>query len=171
MEELKQPMQQAGDKHLMQEFTESHTVDNKGLEKIKYCRMYLKVEHVTDIATSDGKRIHPQLLEKPGRRLNNQKHTVEWPRQQQPNQQSWHLFYAALRAMVMMDTGQLKKPLGHWIRRYKFWTTCYEEKTNTVFAYKECWYQHEIVRKTELILEFQQEGNSKQSTKRSNSTH
>eukprot|EP00957_Ditylum_brightwellii_P159403 12133881-Ditylum_brightwellii.AAC.1 len=99
MEEWKQPIQWAGDKHLMQEFMESHAVGNKDLEKINYCRMYLKVEHVTDIATSDGKKIHPQLLEKPGRCLNNQKHTVEWPRQQRPNQQSWQLLYAALRAM------------------------------------------------------------------------
>eukprot|EP00957_Ditylum_brightwellii_P082420 6266665-Ditylum_brightwellii.AAC.1 len=50
MEEWKQPIQQAGDKHLMQEFMESHAVNNKDLEKINYCRMYLKVEHVTDIA-------------------------------------------------------------------------------------------------------------------------
>eukprot|EP00957_Ditylum_brightwellii_P019255 1451726-Ditylum_brightwellii.AAC.1 len=61
--------------------------------------------------------ILPQLLEKPGRHLNNQKHTVEWPRQQQPNQQSWQLFYAAFRATVMIDTGQLKKPLGHWMQQ------------------------------------------------------
>eukprot|EP00957_Ditylum_brightwellii_P030731 2328735-Ditylum_brightwellii.AAC.1 len=60
---------------------ESHAVDKKDLEKINNCRMYLKVEHVTDIATTDEKRIHPQLLETPGRCLNNQKHTVEWPRQ------------------------------------------------------------------------------------------
>eukprot|EP00957_Ditylum_brightwellii_P180250 13731274-Ditylum_brightwellii.AAC.1 len=81
MEEWKQPIQRAGGKHLMQEFMESHTVDNKDLEKINYCHMYLKFEHVTDIATTDGKRIHPQLLEKPGRRLNNQKYAVEWPGQ------------------------------------------------------------------------------------------
>eukprot|EP00957_Ditylum_brightwellii_P145321 11068100-Ditylum_brightwellii.AAC.1 len=42
---------------------ESHTVNNKDLEKINYCCMYIKVEHVTGIATSDGKRIHSQLLE------------------------------------------------------------------------------------------------------------
>eukprot|EP00957_Ditylum_brightwellii_P164848 12550473-Ditylum_brightwellii.AAC.1 len=33
-----------------------------------------------------------------------------------------------------------------------------QRKTNIVFIYKECWYQHEIVRKTRLIIEFQQEG-------------
>eukprot|EP00957_Ditylum_brightwellii_P164849 12550473-Ditylum_brightwellii.AAC.2 len=80
MEEWKQPIQRAGDNHLMQEFMESHAVDNKDLEKINYCGMYLKVKHVMDITTTDGKRVHSQLKEMPGRCLNNQKHTVEWPR-------------------------------------------------------------------------------------------
>eukprot|EP00957_Ditylum_brightwellii_P206305 15347761-Ditylum_brightwellii.AAC.1 len=51
------------DKHIMQIFLESDTVEKWGLEVLNYCRCWLQMEHLSDTVTSDGTAIHQRILQ------------------------------------------------------------------------------------------------------------
>ena len=64
------------------------------LQKLNYCRMYLKVNRLSDIVTNDGQHIQVGYLN--GRKVN-QASTHEWPRQQKPSITIWKLWKSKLQ--------------------------------------------------------------------------
>ena len=59
--------------------------------KPNYCRIYLQVTHLSDITTSDGKKLHPAMLQYPSK-FNTQHRHLNWPAQGKPNLITWELW-------------------------------------------------------------------------------
>jgi hypothetical protein len=122
---------------------------------IHRCRIYLQVETVSDITAADGTHIDPvwkrQDSTKPSRSL------IRWPRQQAPHAAAWRVWSKFLDSYYN-DSGNLKQPLGEWIR---------QNKTRTHSAYfrfeHEClwklennnWYQYALRQKQRKCWVFQ----------------
>eukprot|EP00957_Ditylum_brightwellii_P197748 15065324-Ditylum_brightwellii.AAC.1 len=59
------------DKHIMDIFM-ANDLKSPTMRKLNYCQLYLQVTHLSDITTSDRKRLHLDILREEAIRLNNQ---------------------------------------------------------------------------------------------------
>jgi hypothetical protein len=88
------PSTRENDKHLMdviQQYVQSPTQQRK----LNYCRLYLHITHISDITTSDGRKLHPEMLQQPSKFNNQHKHLL-WPEQGKPKTITWELWKKTL---------------------------------------------------------------------------
>ena len=83
------------------------------LTKLNYCRLYLLVESIADLSTTDGKRILPTLNNSTPHVTSKSSHL--WPVQKLPGSRAWAVFRKFLRAITAPKTRVLKTTLGPWI--------------------------------------------------------
>lgn len=86
----------------------------KQLRRINYCRLYLQVELLSDIVTSDGNRLISTFWSGSiTDRLFHVKH--KFPFQQRPDESSWQIWKLAIRkAFCHPYSSNLRQPLGAW---------------------------------------------------------
>ena len=101
--------QRTNDKYLMDAWDEEG-LPTALLQILNYCRIYLKVTRLSDIATNDGKHIQAVYLH--GTQINRIT-THDWPRQQKPSNKAWKLWHKHLKQTFYRGT-KLKQPLGKW---------------------------------------------------------
>jgi hypothetical protein len=83
------PSTRENDQHIM-DFI-SQVIQSPTLKrKINYCPLYLHITHISDITTSNGKRLHPAMLKYPETFQNQNKH-LNWPKQRKPDATTWDL--------------------------------------------------------------------------------
>jgi hypothetical protein len=76
------------------------------MEQLNYCRLYLQVIIVADIASADGNSILPDA--KAGFHIPYRKSKLEWPYQGNPGKQSWQLWRMYLSTLETQ--GKLTNP-------------------------------------------------------------
>ena len=85
------------------------------IKRLNYCRMYLNVLLLSDIATPCGKEIDPTMYDGVPDNMSSwsEQHSVNQPR---PNEKAWKVWQTFLH---LLTTGRnspvLKQPLGEWV--------------------------------------------------------
>ena len=144
------PATRENDKHLMDvilQYVQSPTQQRK----LNYCRLYLQVTHLSDITTSDGRKLHPEMLQQPSKFNNQHKHLL-WPEQGKPNTITWELWKKMLRTTLCYDNDILKQLLGKWLLSYKKWHAYYNSKDDIVVLFTSKWTKHAIIQKTRTYI-------------------
>jgi hypothetical protein len=100
------------DKMIMETAVEAGMQRNE-LCKLNWCRLFLKVEWLSEITTSDGKYLLPTLNETIPRVTS--RSTSRWPVQEFPGPRSWGVFRKFLRSITERRSRKLINPLGKWI--------------------------------------------------------
>ena len=103
-------LQRNRDEFLMDIFTSTYK-NVTMLAHLNYCRMYLKIARLSDIATNEGKYMQSHFYH--GRKQNDLSNQ-QWPYQEKPSVDIWRIWRCALDRIC--DHGRrLRHPLGQWI--------------------------------------------------------
>ena len=98
------------DKFLMEIFHQAGIYTAKQLHTLNCCRMYLRISRLSDIRTTDGKRIIPEYY---SGRTRNEYSTLAWPTQSNPGPVAWNLWRNALTT-ILPTQQPFTNPLGRW---------------------------------------------------------
>jgi hypothetical protein len=107
------PIQREHDIHIMDRVIESGKFKPREVRMVNYCRLFLGVTTISDVATADGKEIdrtmslgNPSLLAS----------QAKWMKaeQEKPYKASWTLWRRAMRLWSDWK-GRLDQPLGKWL--------------------------------------------------------
>jgi hypothetical protein len=124
-------LRRQGDVFLTEAFIQ-HGLKGAALKRMNACRLYLRVETLSDITTADGRYISSWVLE--GKSEANPISYHEWPNQGDPGRQAWvqwrqllaSCFCAGYLAHGLLHT------LGAWIekapREWQWWYALQEER-------------------------------------------
>ena len=115
------------DKFLMDTWDEE-SLPIQTLQILNYCRMYLKVTRISDIATNDGNYIQTAFIQ--GTQINTIPHH-DWPRQQKPSKKAWKLWNFHLRKSFYSGS-KLSHPLGIWLKTSNIYDTVYIPEINQI---------------------------------------
>jgi hypothetical protein len=77
---------------------------------INQCRIYLQVESISDIASSDGRVIHEAWLD--GKSKKPSRSTKRWPNQGDTGKEAWSIWKRFLLGSFTKVDGSLHKKLG-----------------------------------------------------------
>eukprot|EP00957_Ditylum_brightwellii_P019909 1501995-Ditylum_brightwellii.AAC.1 len=147
--------QRKHNKHIVDILQHEHSILNNHLKVINYCRFFLKVELISDIATTGRLKIHPHFLQHKPKLLNNQLYTTKWSRQQQITMVMWQIWTTALTQIICTTHGKLQQPLGEWINRTRQLTHYYDTKLQTAYIItNNTWQVHTHRMKNRKMLEF-----------------
>ena len=103
-------LQRVNDKYIMDAIS-CQSFSLATIRRINYCRMYLRVERLSDIVTNDGLRIQSRYFHGTKRNPFTNK---EWPHQNCPSSRSWKEWRAAL--LTTLDANyRLLVLLNKWI--------------------------------------------------------
>ena len=111
--------------------------------KLNYCCIYLQVTHVSDISTSDRKRLHQGMLTKL-ECFDNQYQTLNWPEQSKPDKTTQNLWNQTLRRLLCTNNDYLQKPLGRWLYTFKQWYAYFNLTTQETYIYSKQWTKHKV---------------------------
>ena len=104
--------------------------------RINYCRMWLQVTRISDIAHPDRKTILPAALS--GTRLSHRQSSLKWPRIPRPPDSFWKLWKQKLLSWLSCDgkSQKLCQPLGPWNhqRTTTDWQYLYEPTTKQLLS-------------------------------------
>jgi hypothetical protein len=124
---------------------------------INNCRLYLRVENISDMANNQGDRILQPILK--GVRCGSTS-TMHWPIQARPSsgKGAWTDLRAFLKS-ICRHANILRKPLGHWINTTsRKWTKYIDPTTNKVYVQQEGhWTQYKVNKKNRRMLNLQEE--------------
>jgi hypothetical protein len=102
------------------------------LKKLNFCRIYLQIKLLSDMFTTDSKRILPHIWN--GNLQINHNDLRKWPHQPKPSRQAWNLWRSSLQTVFNLSTtGQNPSP---WNTNYFIpirWTWFYHESTNRIY--------------------------------------
>jgi hypothetical protein len=112
------PPVRINDSHIMDDVLTLQLCNEK-IRKINYCRQYLQVTHVSDIASSDGKKLHPLILSDQPDKLFNQMPTLNWAIQDCPSAKTWKIWKETIQALYCSNGRNLTTKLGKWTLTHK----------------------------------------------------
>jgi hypothetical protein len=82
--------------------------------RFNYCRLYLRVQRLSDLASADGRFIDPRWLHNDPAPLSS---SLQWPHQGKPGHIGWRLWRRLLRtAFCSSGSWRLRHPLGPWVK-------------------------------------------------------
>ena len=107
------------------------------LQRMNACRMFLKVNRLSDIANADGKFLREECLK--GQQRHFFRSATKWPRQGNPPKSWWTLWSRKLRHVFAADgvNTKLRRTLGKWTETLNIqeWTTTCHMSSGTVECY------------------------------------
>ena len=132
--------QRVNDFALMDKAIDSGLLNSEQLKKINRCRVYLRVQQLSDIATGKGDRVIQQYMEGNIERVRESKYS--WPEQRKPTKSDWQEWSEAIKNIwTENEQGLISPPLGEWIyETHQITKWSYDVSTDTV--YKEQDYMH-----------------------------
>eukprot|EP00957_Ditylum_brightwellii_P144015 10973348-Ditylum_brightwellii.AAC.1 len=107
------PAHRENDQHIMDIFLDSLDNPVQALEPLNFTRYFVEATTLAEITTSDGKRIHPDLIH-PEQVINKEK----MRHRHNPTQRLWQ---DSLRVAVCNHERVLHRPLGKWFVKNKQW--------------------------------------------------
>jgi len=121
-------IQHENDSHLMEYFL-TLTKDTKILNLLNRCRIQLQVILLSDITSSDGWHILPEV--KLGK-MYNRISALKWPFQPHPSKSDWKIWCSYINRLE--TGGRLTKPLGKWVLiSHQNWPIYYNQSTKTFY--------------------------------------
>lgn len=145
------PRMREQDEYIMDTVIQTKRYKPHQIRKINYCRLYLNVTTISEIANAKGDMITKEMME--GNRDSNQD---KWQRvhQQKPDNTSWNLWKQVCKEISNKVNGKwyLKKSLGKWLisreenrKRWKFWydrnkDELYQETEEGFTQHKKLWH-------------------------------
>ena len=122
-----------GDQYLNQLLISSHDISGDDIRVFNYCRLFLKVEMISDILTADGKSVRQDIWK--GKQ--NDAPPLgrdDWPQQPRPTEASWKLWRFLLQRMLDLNSnGKIQHCRPIRIRRTTDWPWVYEGTTERLY--------------------------------------
>jgi hypothetical protein len=118
------------------------------IKRVNYCRMYLNVLLISDIATANGTAIDPSMYKGKAPIVGGTKHQVK---QARPNETSWKQWRRLLNMIAYSKSDhRLRVPLGRWLHSWDKlrgkWPFLYNATNDKLFRYTTLGYtQHEKI--------------------------
>jgi hypothetical protein len=106
------------------------------------------VTHVSDIALSDGKKLHPLILSDQPDKLFNQMPTLNWAIQDCPSVKTWKIWKETIQALYCSNGRNLTTKLRKWTLTHKNWMVYYNVRGEFVSVYTMSWTKHIVTRHT-----------------------
>jgi hypothetical protein len=106
--------QRTGDFHLMGRVLQSNQFTDRQIRQVNYCRLFLQVRTVSDLATALGTHIAISLFGGQPSVLSSQS-TEHEIRQERPNTAAWAVWWKACSLWCDTKAGKLHQPLGSWL--------------------------------------------------------
>ena len=105
-------------------------------KKANYCRLYLRVMSVGEIATGDGRWISTDGWK--GHKLEDYDNDISWPNREQPTATDWAAWRRALTlSLCSGEDIRLTIPLGVWLpesrQRFKMWTWFWDFRDKVLY--------------------------------------
>ena len=120
------------DTYLMPAFSR-HFCKND-LKSINYCRIFLKVNTLSDIISLCGRRIKANCWK--GLYHSNNLSTLIWPNQPKPSATLWNLWKKALQVTFQLDSlGQFSQPINIASFSPRLWKWFYDTKNQRIYEY------------------------------------
>ena len=118
------------DKNLMDDACAGDWTDLQ-VNQINWCRLYLKIEYLSDICDMTGLNLDPNCFGTKEHKPTTQSvSTKEWPKQGYPGPKQWYLFKRFLRKTYTISpvSNRLKEKLGDWTEGHheRKWNTYYD---------------------------------------------
>ena len=127
------------DRFLMELFYDSGIYTAHQLHILNCCRLYLKISRLSDIRTTDGRKIIPAYYY--GTHENTYT-ALEWPAQRNPDSTAWTLWRKALSDIAPLHHN-IPLPLGTWTSIANKYNWYYNTITNTIYSNSgRTWYAH-----------------------------
>jgi hypothetical protein len=128
------PLQREQDEFLMDIALQSGRFKPAEIKRVNYCRLYLNVLLVSDIATAIGDFIDPLMYSGMATPVST-KHSVNQPK---PNKKAWCQWRRLMRMLTATAWElKLKKPLGKWIvpwdQKRCDWPFLYDSSSDKLF--------------------------------------
>ena len=108
------PLQRIGDFHLMDKVLQRSRFTEQQIRLINYCRMFLQVHTVADIATAGGTHVDPCFIHGNPSLLSSRSTDLEVHQERPITLEAWRLWKAACKLWCNIQTGALHRPLGQW---------------------------------------------------------
>ena len=144
--------QRENDTHIMEVFARAKHISSATLAKLNYCRMYLAVTTLADIASSDGKKIVSRALRGNSQLCEPKRGLIKWPVQAVPDDHTWKLWDKACFTTLCHENGNLFQPLGKWTHVDENWKFRYSESTELMYQYDDnFWSSHELYGHTRRV--------------------
>jgi Reverse transcriptase (RNA-dependent DNA polymerase) len=143
------PLLRENDKYIMI-IAQQHKMTTTEMRHLNYCRLYLNVITLSDIADEEGTYIKTEMYE-------NQKlpvlQTSYVCRQIKPYKSIWTPWKKLLKLLTLPNRRKLKQPLGKWIVqsneiRQKFYA--YANDTNVYKSFEDGYSKHQILRNNRI---------------------
>jgi hypothetical protein len=125
---------------------------------INACQLYSRVTRVSDITTSDRRRIMLMGAYAPTEIEEVQPTKVEWPHQEKPDKSAWKIWTKALQTTICWENGQLFQALAKWNAKIEYdWKYYLSSIDNYLYSGQGgSWCRHKPMR-LGLVLQMQQE--------------
>ena len=122
-----------GDQLLMDVFIAAE-VDQVTLKWLNWCRLFLHVTTISDIASADGKHINEDSWN--GKRTSFSRSRYDWPRTVRPTEHWWRVWREVLSATLLSDETSLAltTPLGQWTDDIFDWNWLYSPSRNRLYC-------------------------------------
>jgi hypothetical protein len=117
------PLRQ-GDQCLMTFFVKSQQFNSTELKLINNCRLYLQVNYISEVVTSDGTAIlNAAYHGSQGENLEPDlwiisKSKITWPYQPRPNDKAWAVWKRSINMLTMHPSRKLLEPLRQWYSNF-----------------------------------------------------
>ncbi len=137
-----EPLQRKNDAYIMEALLQDQSLTQMQLHSLNCCRLYLQVTRLSDIVTTDGKRIQPCFLHGSHHNIYT---SLQWPVQRTPQTQTWKLWQQTLSRHFLIGNN-LIKPLGHWVCITNNYHWFHSPKHNKVFKkITDQWYTSDTI--------------------------
>ena len=108
------PLQRIGDFHLMDRVLECNQFSPRKIRLINYCRLFLQVHTVADLATAAGTHVDHCFLNGQVSLLSSRSNDLEIHQERPCTPEAWKEWRKACSLWCTIDTGALHQPLGPW---------------------------------------------------------
>jgi hypothetical protein len=129
------PPQRIGDFYIMDAVLSSDIFDNRSIQLINYCCLYLRAITVSDISLANGRSLDLSMVRGVPSLLSSKSKLI-WINQSRPSEASWTQWRKACRIWSKSD-GSLIEPLGKWLHRHSTlrgqWPAMYHRQTKQLY--------------------------------------
>jgi hypothetical protein len=108
------PLQRIGDFHLMDSVLECNQFTPRKIRLINYCRLFLQVHTIADLATAAGTHVDLCFLNGQVSLLSSRSTDLEIHQERPDTLEAWNEWRKACSLWCNIDTGALHQPLGPW---------------------------------------------------------
>jgi hypothetical protein len=132
------PLQRIGDFHLMDSVLQSNHFTPRQIRLINYCRLFLQVHTIADLATAGGTHIDQCFIHGKPSLLSSTSTDLEIHQDRPATIEAWKVWKSACKLWCNLVTGELHRPLGQWkfpgVSLRRSWPYYWDPPTNRLIV-------------------------------------